>query len=495
MKSVLYVRLPCLKIYPGGLIAIADYVHKNKPEVKQRIIELSLIPPHQRGAYLKEAIQQYRPDVIAFSWRNIQTFSPHDGTPAMEAVIKFDTSNKIMDKLSSVYFASLLIFDFVYQIYKNKSYIALAHKLSPGSKVVVGGTAFSCFPEQLIRELPPGTIGVVGEGETAMLKVIEGKSLEDESVIYREEGKVVRHTGCTFFDLNACTPVDFSYIEEIFPEIRQFGGEQIGIQTKRGCPYNCTFCLYNVIEGQHVRYRRPEVVMQDLTTLVRRFGFKDYFFADSQFISHVSALPLVEELLDRIIAEKLGISWTGFLRIENIKQPLAKKMLDSGISSFDLSFTGSQKIIDRLQLHYTIEDQLDAFRAIKAAGFSNQMVKLYLPLNSPGETPETLLETADTCRRIYDIIGKDNVNIWLFFLAIQSGTKLEKSLIEEGYFHQDYNPLSYNPFAIKKLLYNPPPLGKMIGRSILEAKTLCRDESELGKWTVDVLERKLTTGR
>ena len=41
--SVLYVRLPCWKIYPGGVIYVADYVHKQRPDVRQHLLDLALI--------------------------------------------------------------------------------------------------------------------------------------------------------------------------------------------------------------------------------------------------------------------------------------------------------------------------------------------------------------------------------------------------------------------------------------------------------------------
>ena len=44
-RSVLYVRLPCWKIYPGGVVYVADYVHKQRPELAQHILDLAVVPP------------------------------------------------------------------------------------------------------------------------------------------------------------------------------------------------------------------------------------------------------------------------------------------------------------------------------------------------------------------------------------------------------------------------------------------------------------------
>jgi radical SAM superfamily enzyme YgiQ (UPF0313 family) len=495
MKSILYVRLPCRKIYPGGLISIADYVHKHSPATKQRIIELSLIPPSRRRAYLKEAIRYSRPDVIAFSWRNIQTFAPNDTTLALDSVFKFDYSKRLTDKIYSVYAGFGLVWDFIYQLQRNISYIKLARKLSPQSRLVVGGTAFSCFPDELIQRLPEGTIGVDGEGERAMLKILEDRALDDEKVVYIEDGRLVRHSARKFIKLEEFTPTDFQYITEIFPEFYRFLDEDVGVQTKRGCPYSCAFCIYNVIEGEKERGRKPDVVVKDVSTLSNRYGVKKIWFTDSQFISSKRYLPVMEELLDRLIKERLDVTWTGYTRIENINYSMARKMIQSGVSCFDISFSGSQKLIDDMDLDYKLTEQMEAFKLIKKAGFSNQIVKLYLALNAPGETTETLLETIMGCKELYELFGREQVYPWIFFLAIQPGTTLEKRMIEKGYLDKDYDPLTYNPFTIKKLLYNPPPLGELIGKSYLEALSQTNLSEEVGRKTLDIIEDRLLASK
>ena len=44
VKTILYVRLPCWKIYPGRVIYVADYIHKQRPHINQEIIDLAVIP-------------------------------------------------------------------------------------------------------------------------------------------------------------------------------------------------------------------------------------------------------------------------------------------------------------------------------------------------------------------------------------------------------------------------------------------------------------------
>ena len=66
--------------------------------------------------------------------------------------------------------------------------------------------------------------------------------------------------------------VDLPYLTSIFPQYREYVGECIGVQTKRGCPYDCAFCLYPYIEGKRVRYRPPENVVHDLSQYYHQWG-------------------------------------------------------------------------------------------------------------------------------------------------------------------------------------------------------------------------------
>ena len=55
MNSILYIFLPCKKVYPIGVTYLADFIHRRKPEVRQRILDLSLFSPDaQRGNAVRE---------------------------------------------------------------------------------------------------------------------------------------------------------------------------------------------------------------------------------------------------------------------------------------------------------------------------------------------------------------------------------------------------------------------------------------------------------
>lgn len=494
VKTVLYVRFPCWKIYPGGVLYVIDYIHKQRPDIEQKLLDLALVPPAQRRQVLKACIQAMQPDVVAFSWRNMQSFGPHPEDDALDVVMQYDYSPSLWRRLKAAVDAVSIIYEYTASRFRNFAYMKLARKLLPESKIVVGGTAVSVFGKYVVKHCPVNTVVTVGEGEPTMLSIVNDESpIVGECYSKDTNGRISYLNKTENFDLKTLTAVNFKYIESVFPEIRQYTDDYIGVHTKRGCPYQCHFCLYNQIEGHEQRYRDPIEIVDEIEALNRRYGVKKIWFTDAQFCSTRRSTHHVEDILDEIIRRQLKIEWTGYIRLNYMTDVLAKKMLDSGLASLDLSFTGTQEVIDSLTLGYKLEQQMRAFQMFKDAGYTNQKVKLYMPLNAPGETAYTLQKTINKIKDLYQMFGRENVLPFIFFIGIQPGTPVEKMLIKQGYLKKNYNPLTFNPFVIKRLLYNPKPLGSIIARSYLQAAAaLDKDSEYIGRATMDLIERELS---
>ncbi len=492
-KSVLYVRLPCWKIYPGGVIYVADYVHKHRPEVRQQLLDLALVAPPERRRALKERIEAMRPDIVAFSWRNMQSFGPHPEDDALDVVMNFDHAKSPLRRLRAAKDAVRIIWDYAASRLNNFGYMRLARRMLPEARIVVGGTAVSIFGKYVAQQCPSDTTVVIGEGEDAMLSIVDGDA-EPVGEHYHKDraGRVTHRPRAANFDLATLTAVDFEYVESIFPEYDQYRDFAVGVNTKRGCPFQCHFCLYNKIEGAHQRYRDPAEIGKEIEALSRRWGVKRIWFTDAQFCSTRRSTAHVDKVLDELLARRLDIRWSGYLRLNFLTPEIAAKMLATGLASVDLSFTGSQEIIDRLTLGYKLDQQMDAFRMFRANGYSDQKIKLYMPLNAPGETVETLSMTIAKIKELYAMFGRENVLPFIFFIGIQPDTPVERLLIGQGYLKPGYNPLTLNPFLIKKLLYNPKPLGRLIARAYLEAVDSLDSGSEyIGRATMEIIEREL----
>ena len=71
--------------------------------------------------------------------------------------------------------------------------------------------------------------------------------------------------------------LDLSAIEQVFPQWTAYTDNEIGVQTKRGCPQHCLYCLYGYLEGRQVRRRPPERVVQEIAGYCERWGTRRFW--------------------------------------------------------------------------------------------------------------------------------------------------------------------------------------------------------------------------
>jgi radical SAM superfamily enzyme YgiQ (UPF0313 family) len=482
MDSILYIFLPCKKVYPIGVTYLADFIHRRKPEVCQRIVDLSLFPEPQRLSAVRDAATEFKPDLVCFSWRDIQIFSPHEGDSSLEHAFNFYFASNPLKRVVASFAGLHQLYRYYSHIRANLSYPWLIAREFPKTQIMIGGGAFTAFADQLIEKLPEGTIGILGEGEDAILKVLDGQSLNGERYIVRE-GKTVRKGEQASPALLDALTVDLSYLTSIFPQYREYIDESIGVQTKRGCPYDCAFCLYPYIEGKRVRYRPPEMVVKDISQHYHQWGARRFWFTDAQFITGKESYPQCTEILERIVREKLEIEWSGYIRTSLITPELAKLMVRSGVGDLEVAITsGSQAVLNNLHMGFKLERLYDGCRYLAEAGFKGKVILNY-SLNSPKETEDSLLQSVESYKVVASILGEERVFPLMFFLGIQPNTDLEHQLLEEGYLSAGYNPLMLTPTSIRKLLYNPAPLNKIIAKACLMAWERKRGSRDPRAWS------------
>jgi radical SAM superfamily enzyme YgiQ (UPF0313 family) len=467
-RSILHVRLPCGPVWPLGAITLAGHVHHRHPRVRQRLIDLAVVPPRARRTYLLDQVRAFGPDVIAISWRDIQVFAPHEADQSLENSFNFFYSNSLVKRVLASFSGLKMVAAYHANLRENLGYVRLLARHFPGHRILLGGGAFSVFHKQLTRRLPSGVIGVIGEGEQVLDRLLSGGDPSDLRVSFHVNGRTTEGAAPPPLDLSDGA-IDYGYIERIFPQWEAYRGTQLSVQTKRGCPYRCAYCLYPYIEGTQVSLRPPEDVLDEIEHLHRHLGARDFWFADAQFLTGRAARSNAEAILQGIIDRRLPITWSGYVRTSAITPKLAELMVRSGVGDLEVGLaSGSQAMVNEMQLGFKVEHLYRGAANLKKAGYAHKLILNYSP-NMPGETEETLLETVESYRRFAAIMGEDQVFPMIFFIGVQPHTPLETRLLGDGYLKAGYNPMSLNPRSIKRLLYNPRPLNGPISEACLEA--------------------------
>ena len=260
------------------------------------------------------------------------------------------------------------------------------------------------------------------------------------------------------------------------------------MQTKRGCPHNCCFCVYTVVEGKKVRINPVNEVIQEMKQLYD-MGVRGFWFTDAQFIPTKNNIQDAKDLLQAIKDQGWkDINWAAYIRADNIDYELAQLMVDTGMSYFEIGITsGSQELVRKMRLAYDLEKVLNNCRMLVKSGFKNH-VSVNYSFNVFDETPSTIRQTIAYQRELENIFGKGSVDPAIFFIGLQPHTLLEKYALEQNILKPNYNPMSMMPWTARKLLWNPGDLGQKLGEVCLEA--FDNEDDEFGKTVINILESK-----
>jgi radical SAM superfamily enzyme YgiQ (UPF0313 family) len=495
---ILYVRLPCNPIFPIGVVYLCDHVHKLFPEIEQKIFDLGTVPPLDFKKALDNCIDEFKPTLLVFSWRDIQIYAPvggRGGNPLQNAFEFYYAKNPLI-KLRGALGGLKVTTAYYGELWRNlgliKRGLKQAQRYNPNARLIVGGGAVSVFYEQLKTQLPLGTIVSVGEGETLMEKLLQGRDFTDERcyIVGENEPRArMIHESPTPLEKTAC---NYDYIESIWPEFAYYFQENdfyIGVQTKRGCPHNCCYCVYTVVEGKQVRINPADEVVKEMQQLYER-GIRNFWFTDAQFIPAKRYIDDAVELLEKILASGMrDTHWAAYIRADNLTPKLCDLMVKTGMNYFEIGITsGSQELVRKMRMGYNLRTVLQNCRDLKAAGF-NDLVSVNYSFNVIDETFDTIRQTIAYHRELESIFGVDKVEPAIFFIGLQPHTHLEEYAFQNQIIKPGYNPMSMMPWTAKKLLWNPEPLGAFFGEVCLQAWR--QNPHDFGREVMKILEERL----
>jgi radical SAM superfamily enzyme YgiQ (UPF0313 family) len=188
------------------------------------------------------------------------------------------------------------------------------------------------------------------------------------------------------------------------------------IETGRGCPGACSFCLARSLYGSYrsLPVDRFEARIEESGPGVRKIGLVS---------TAVAAHPRFSEMLDLVASRGLGIGFSS-LRAEDIDDEKAALIGGSGVRSVSLApESGSERIRRRLGKMAGDGRFFRAARALAASGVRS--FNLYLLTGFPGEDRGTDAETVRFLRRFAEAAGGARCSVHLNTLIPKAWTPLQ----------------------------------------------------------------------
>jgi radical SAM superfamily enzyme YgiQ (UPF0313 family) len=320
-------------------------------------------------------------------------------------------------------------FDLTYHFAKRIKAVA------PGTVVVFGGPNYpvvAAEQERFLRAFPAIDFYVIKEGELAFAQLVAAlwESGFERTPIYGAlpsvhaigpDGRA--HLTPTVARLTDLTQIPSPYATGRLDEF--FDGMLLPIiQTNRGCPFGCTFCVEGVGYYNKVYRSSNEKVAAEvdyigakMAELRARGGRNDLFIADSNFGMYKDDLETCRQLAR---AQQM-YNWPEYINVATGKNQKQRVLEATRLINGAMRLSGSVQTLDPVVLKNIQRDNISAEGlmdlALQASEIgANSYSEIILGL--PGDSRETHYHTVRT------IMDAGFTNIYLFQLMLLPGTDM-----------------------------------------------------------------------
>lgn len=371
-----------------------------------------------------------------------------------------DVRNKILQKNPDIIGISN---QFVSQFEDARLVAEIAKDINRDFLVIVGGSHPSSCPEDFFEKTDCVDIIVIGEGEYAMLEIIERISkkmpLEDmKGIAVKRHNEIIinpKRSPIENIDELPYPAYELLGMNTYFKLTNTSSGRPaffypdsnfaVNFITSRGCPYDCIFCSVHSVMGKRWRSHSPEYIIGHIRFLIEKYKIKHFHFEDDNLTLDKNRF---KKILDAILNAKLNISWDtpNGIRADFLDEEILTKAKRSGCVYLIIGVeSGDQSVLDNI-----IRKRLSLKEVEKVAAFSKKIklnLEAFFTIGFPGETVRNMMDTVNFA---FKLQFKYSVYPMIFIATPLPGTRLYDMCLEKGYITKEDFHYSKIPSSILK---------------------------------------------
>jgi hopanoid biosynthesis associated radical SAM protein HpnJ len=337
-------------------------------------------------------------------------------------------------------------------------------ELNPSIKVAFVGPHVSVLPDKSLKACPAIDFIVRKEFDYAVVEYANGKPVEEIlGASYLKNGAVVHNA-----DRPQAQDLDaFPHVTEVYKrdlDVTKYNVPFllypfVSLYTTRGCPAQCTFCLWpQTLSGHPWRKRTADDVATEMAKAKEYWpNVREFFFDDDTFnIQKARTVELCAKL------KPLKLTWSCTSRVTTDFETL-KAMKEAGCRLLIVGYeSGDQQILKNIKKGATIE---------RARQFTKDCHKLGLVVHGdfimglPGETRDTIRNTIAFAKEL------DVETIQVSVAHAYPGTELYDYAVKNGFMVADEKMLDDGGHQLAHIQYPGLP-----AEEILEAVHRFYDE-------------------
>ncbi len=249
----------------------------------------------------------------------------------------------------------------------------------PHIKIIAGGAHVSVRPQESLKACPDIDYVVCDEGEEAVVNIVE--QLPNERI---QRGPVLE-------DLDRVLPARHlvDYRQYRFPVPGRGMVRMDAIESSRGCPGGCTFCVKR--RTPH-RLRDPIKVVDEIESSHETYQTRFFLFFDDTFtVNRKFALTVCDEIIRRGLHQQ--ITFYVNTRANTIDRDMLVRMKRAGMTEISMGVeTGHDEFLRDCEKGTTKEQYQRVYRWMRELGLQTGGSFI---VGFPGETFETVQETIE----------------------------------------------------------------------------------------------------
>jgi anaerobic magnesium-protoporphyrin IX monomethyl ester cyclase len=320
---------------------------------------------------------------------------------------------------------------YIWNIEETIKVIKMIKKINPEIKIIAGGPEVTYDVQEWMQEVLEFDFIVIGEGEQTFRQLLSALASgadisEVPGIAYRKDESIRMNPQRNKLDLKEL-PSPYRF-EEDLPHLSK---RVTYLETSRGCPFSCQFCLSSIEVG--VRYFDREKIKEDIRYLMAN-GAKTIKFVDRTFnISRSYAMEMFRFLID----EHLPGTVFQFEITADIMRPEVIEFLNqeapAGLFRFEIGVQSTNDYTNELVMRKQNFEKLKrTVTMVKDGGKIDQHLDLIAGL--PEEDYQSFKKTFN------DVFAMRPEELQLGFLKMLRGTGLRLRAEQHDYVYMDHSP-------------------------------------------------------
>lgn len=366
-----------------------------------RIFDITFLDDGEVAAAYSRELEEYRPDLVGVSCRSTE----------------WETARNILEMVA------------------------------PGVPVVVGGPHPTIAPEEVIAHERVDML-VRGEGETAIIDLIDrlesGASLVDMPNLWvKQDGRIHRNDVRDLIeDLDSLAfpkwdVWDDRHFLEHYHQVFCPGAKVFGdLETSRGCPYSCPYCMTPVMQeiyrgkGRYHREKSAARIIAEVEKIIRERNVDYIRFTDETFILNRKR---IEEFCR--LYQDISLPFSFSTRPETVNDEIMALLAGAGANCVSFGLESGNEKYRREMLNRKTKQQ-EVIDAVTIARRHQVKTFAFVMIGLPKEDRAKIQDTTE----FINLIQPDIFQITIFYPF--EGTPFYDYCLREGLLNRDHERLT-----------------------------------------------------